>query len=175
MSLSPFETCIPACITTLGNIKLWLDKAAAQKPEAGLIEARIAPDMYALARQVQIVSDTAKGAAARLSGTDAPAMPDTEASFAELKDRCDKTIAFLQSVDPAAVAQGHANEIVINFPSGGGIRFDVPTYVNGFVLPNLYFHASMVYAILRGEGVEIGKQDYLAHLAPYMFAPPASA
>ncbi len=175
MSITPYEACIPPCITMLGNIKLWLDKAGEQMPEAELLEARLAPDMYALARQVQIASDIAKGAAARLSGSDAPAMPDTEASFAELKDRCDRTIAFLQGVDPAAVEAGYGGEIVVTFPNGGGMRFNAPTYVSGFVLPNLYFHASMVYAILRGAGVSLGKQDFLAHLAPNMFAPPAVA
>ncbi len=175
MTLTPYEACIPACITMLGNIKLWLDKAAAQKPEAELLEARIAPDMFPLAKQVQIASDIAKGGAARLSGADAPAMADTEASFADLKDRCDKTIAFLQSVDPAAVNEGYDKEVVITFPNGAGMRMDGATYVHGFVLPNVYFHASMVYALLRGAGVEIGKQDFLAHLAPNMFPPPAAA
>lgn len=158
----------------LTNIKGWLDKAAAQMPEADLIEARLAPDMFALARQVQIVSDISKNGAARLAGIEAPKMPDTEASFAELKARCDATIAFLQSVDPAAVDQGIGNDVTITFPNGGGLKFDGLTYLNGFILPNLYFHASMVYAILRAQGVEIGKLDYLAHLGPNMFAPPAA-
>lgn len=174
MAFTPYQAAIPACLVVLSNIKSWLDKAAEQKPEAELIAARLAPDMYPLARQVQIVSDTAKGAGARLSGATAPAMPDTEANFAELKDRCDKTIAFLQSVDRAAIDDSMDREIVINFPNGAGMRFTGEEYLTGFVLPNLYFHASMIYAILRAEGVEIGKMDYLAHLAPNFFGPPAS-
>ena len=174
MSYTLYQSSVPGFIAMLTNIKNWLDKAGEQQDEAVLIEAKLAPDMFALARQVQIVSDTAKGAAARLTGTDGPAMPDTEASFAELKQRCDKTIAYLQSVDVAAYDAGGTREVVMTFPNGGGIKFDGTTYLTGFVQPNFYFHASMVYAILRAEGVEIGKQDFLAHLAPHMFAPPAN-
>ena len=100
-------------------------------------------------------------------------MPDTEASFAELKERCDKTIAFLQSVDVAALDAGADREIVLTFPSGAGMRFDGVTYLIGYVLPNFYFHVSMIYAILRAQGVQVGKPDYLAHLAPNRFSAPA--
>jgi len=175
LSIFPYEASIPAFINTLTNIKNMLEKAAAEKDEAELIDARLAPDMFALARQVQIVSDTAKGAAARLSGLESPPMPDTETSFAELKTRCDNTIAFLQSVDRAAIDAGIDREIEIKFPNGGGMRFDGLTYLTGFVLPNLYFHASMVYAILRAEGVAVGKMDFLTHLGPNVFAPPEIA
>ena len=175
MSISPYQASVPVLVTMLTNIKGWLDKAAAQKDAALLFDARLAPDMFPLSRQIQIVSDTAKGAVARLAGIDGPSMPDTEETFAELKARCDKTIAFVQSVDQAAIDAGIARDIVITFPNGGGMRFDALTYLNGFVLPNLYFHASMVYAILRAQGVDIGKLDYLAHLAPNAFAPPEKA
>lgn len=163
---------LPAFIAMLNNIKGWLDKAAAQKDEAELIKASLAPDMLALARQIQIASDAAKGTAVRLTGVEAPAMPDTETSFAELKERCDKTIAFLQSADAAAYDAGLASEVVITFPNGAGLRFDGATFLNGFALPNFYFHASMTYAILRAQGVDLGKQDFLGHLGQYMFPPP---
>jgi hypothetical protein len=175
MSYSPSTTALPAFIATLGNIKLWLDKAAAQKDEASLIGASLAPDMFTLARQIQAASDGAKGAAARLTGGEAPAMPDTESSFAELKQRCDKTIAYLESIDPAAFDAGAAREIELKFPNGGGLRCDGATFLSGFALPNFYFHASMAYAILRHHGVEIGKFDYLAHMGAYAFAPPEPA
>ncbi len=174
MTYSAHQSSVPAFIAMLTNMKNWLDKAAAQKIEAELIEARLAPDMFPLARQVQIASDAAKGAAARLTGGEAPAMPDTETSFAELKDRCDKTIAYLNSVDAAAYDAGLAKEVVITFPNGAGIKFDGQTFLTGFALPNFYFHASMTYAILRANGVDLGKQDFLAHLAPFMFPPPAA-
>lgn len=164
---------VPAFIAMLNNIKNWLDKAAAQGDEAQLIEAKLAPDMFALARQIQIAADAAKGAGARLAGIEAPTMPDTEATFAELKNRCDKTIAFLQSVDAAAYDAGLAKEVVITFPNGAGLRFDGATFLTGFALPNFYFHASMTYAILRANGIDVGKQDFLGHLGQYMFPPPA--
>ena len=173
MTYSLYQSSVPSFIAMLTNMSNWLDKAASEKDEASLIEAKLAPDMFALARQIQIASDTAKGAAARLTATQAPEMPDTEANFAELKARCGKTIAYLHSVDPAAYNAGAEREVVINFPNGGGIRFDGTTFLTGYALPNFYFHASCAYAILRAEGVNVGKQDYLAHLAPFMFAPPA--
>ena len=174
MSYSLYQSSVPGFIAMLTNIQSWLDKAAAQKDETGLLEARLAPDMFALPRQVQIASDTAKGAAARLTGAESPAMPDTEASFAELKVRCAKTIAYLKGIDPAAYNAGADREVVMNFPNGGGMRFDGTTYLTGFVVPNFNFHASMVYAILRAQGVEIGKIDFLAHMTPHAFAPAAA-
>jgi len=174
MSYSLYQSSIPGFIAMLGNMQNWLDKAAAQKDEASLMEARLAPDMHALPRQIQIASDAAKGAAARLTGLDAPAMADTETSFAELKERCAKTIAYLKNVDAEAFDAGANREVVLTFPNGAGIKCDGATFITAFAMPNFMFHASMTYAILRAEGVEIGKQDYLAHLAPHMFAPPAS-
>lgn len=174
MTASAYQSTVPAFIAMLTNMRSWLDKAAAQQDEAVLIEARLAPDMFPLARQFQIASDAAKGAGARLTGAEAPAMPDAEASFAELKARCDKTIAYLQSLDPAAYDAGLAREVVITFPNGAGIRFDGHTFLTGFAVPNFYFHAMAAYSILRAQGVEIGKQDFLAHLAPCMFPPPAA-
>lgn len=175
MSITAYNASVPVFITVLTNMKNWLDKAAEQKGEGELMEARLAPDMYPLPKQVQLVSDSAKGCGARLAGVEAPSMPDTEASFAELKERCDKTIAFLESLDPVAVEAGLSKEIELKFPNGGGMRFDGLTYLNGFVLPNVYFHASMLYAILRAAGVDIGKLDFLAHLRPNVFPPPESA
>lgn len=172
--MSPYQASISPIIAMLTTIKALLDKAAEQGDEAALLEARLAPDMYPLPKQVQLVSDSAKGCGARLAGVEAPSMPDTEASFAELKARCDKTIAFLEGLDPAAIDAGMTREIEIKFPNGGGMRFDGATYLTGFVLPNVYFHTTMVYAILRNAGIAVGKLDFLAHLAPNVFAPPAA-
>ena len=107
----------------------------------------------------------AADAAARLTGTEAPVMADTEASFAELKERCAKTIAYLESVDPAAYDAGLDREVVITFPNGAGLRFDGATFLNGFAVPNFYFHLSHTYAILRHNGVPLGKRDYLGALS----------
>ena len=173
--MSPYQSSVPVFIALLTNIKIWLDKAAADGDEAALMEARLTPDMYPLPKQVQLVSDSAKGCGARLAGVESPSMADTEASFAELKDRCDKTIAFLEGLDPAAINAGFTREIEIKFPNGGGMRFDGATYLSGFVLPNVYFHTTMVYAILRNAGIDVGKMDFLGHLAAYTFAPPVAA
>jgi uncharacterized protein len=173
MPASLHATSVPAFIGMLGNIKAWLDMAAATGNEADLLEARLTDDMFPLARQIQIASDAAKGAGARMTGTEAPAMPDEETTFAELKARCDKTIAYLRGLDPAAYDAGAAREIVITFPNGGGVKFDGQTFLSGFALPNFYFHATTTYAILRAGGVPLGKQNFLGHLAPHMFAPPA--
>jgi uncharacterized protein len=174
MSYSHHAATVPAFVGMMNNIKSWLDVAASTGNEAALLEAKLADDMFALARQIQIASDSAKGAGARMTGTEAPAMADTETSFAELKARCDKTIAYLQSIDPAAYDAGADREVVITFPNGGGVKFDGKTFLSGFALPNFYFHATTAYAILRANGVALGKQNYLTHLMPYMFAPPAA-
>ncbi len=175
MPQSLYAATVPGFIDMLTTMQTWLDKAASQKDEAGLIEARIAPDMHPLARQFQIASDGAKGAAARMTGTEAPSMPDTEATFNELKTRCEKTIAYLRSIDAAAFDAGATREVVITFPNGGGMKFDGNTFLTRFAVPNFYFHATAAYAILRSQGVSVGKADYLAGLAPYMFAPPQPA
>ncbi|WP_296677155.1 DUF1993 family protein [Novosphingobium sp.] len=175
MPAAPYDSFVPHVVAMLGNMKAWLDKAAAQGDETVMLNARLAPDMHPLPRQIQMASDGAKGAAARMIGDDAPAMPDTENSFAELKDRCDKTIAYLRSFDPASFNAGAQREIVLTFPNGAGIKFDTAErFLNGFALPNFYFHATATYAILRQQGAELGKADFLMHLAPFMFAPPAS-
>jgi len=101
MSFTIYDASAPIFVASLRNMKALLDKAAAEKPEADLIDARLAPDMFPLSRQFQIASDSAKNAIGRLAGIEAPSMADTEASFAELKDRCDRTIAFIESVDRA--------------------------------------------------------------------------
>jgi hypothetical protein len=173
MSASLHAATVPAFIAMLTNIKYWLDQAAATGNEADLIAARLADDMLPLSRQIQMASDAAKGAGARMTGTEAPAMPDEESTFAELKTRCDKTIAYLQSLSADAFDAGAAREVVITFPNGAGIKFDGHTFLTGFALPNFYFHATTTYAILRANGVALGKQNFLGHLAPYMFAPPA--
>lgn len=157
----------------LGTMGQWLDKVA-PADEAKMIAARLAPDMHPLPNQFQIASDAAKGMVARLTGTEAPAMADTETTFAELKDRVARTRAFLDAADPAAFDAGATREIVITFPNGAGLKMDGAGYATRMALPNFYFHATTAYAILRANGVALGKQDFLASLAPYMFAPPAA-
>jgi len=166
MSISIYDASIPLLVNTLTNMSAWLDKAATQKGEAGLIDARLIADMRPLAAQYQMASDSAKNGAARLAGVEIPAMPDTETSFEELKARCAKTIAFLKTITPAQLDGAESREVVLKFPSGNGYRFDGLGYLTKFMLPNFYFHATTAYAILRAQGVEIGKPDFLAHMGP---------
>jgi hypothetical protein len=164
MTFGIYEASAPIFINALTNMRAWLDKAATTGSEASLIEARLAPDMRPLPAQFQMASDSAKNAIARLSGIDTPAMPDTEASFSELQDRCDRTIAFIKSADPAALSAAADREVVLTFPNGMGYRFDGSAYLTGFALPNFFFHVTIAYAILRAGGVELGKPDFLQHL-----------
>ena len=102
MDFNMWTASVPMFVNTLGDMRAWLDKAAAEKDEAALMEARLAPDMRPLPAQYQMASDSAKNALARLTGTEAPAMEDNEQSFADLRERCDKTIAYLRAVLPTA-------------------------------------------------------------------------
>jgi hypothetical protein len=166
MSFGMWEASVPMFVNTLGDMRDWLDKAAAEKDEGTLLEARLAPDMRPLSAQYQMASDSAKNALARLTGTDAPAMPDTEHSFAELRERCDKTIAYLNGFDRAALGDSEAREVELRFPNGMGYRWVGAAYLTGFALPNFFFHATTAYAILRNAGVTLGKPDFLQHLGP---------
>jgi len=164
MSFTIYDSSAPVFIQTLKNMRNWLDKAAGEKDEAELVGARLIEDMHPLPRQYQFCSDSSKLAVARLTGIEAPVMEDTETTFAELQARVDKTIAFIESVDPAAYAGAETREVVIKFPNGMGYRFAGGDYLRNFALPNFYFHATTAYAILRAAGVSLGKPDYLAHL-----------
>ncbi|MFC3711364.1 DUF1993 family protein [Sphingoaurantiacus capsulatus] len=164
MTFSIYDASAPLFIASLNDMKLWLDKAEAEKGEAAVIDARLAPDMHPLPSQFQMASDAAKGAMARLAGSEPPSMPDTETSFAELRDRCDKTIAFIESVGADALADAADREVVLKFPNGMGYRFTGAAFLTGFALPNFYFHVTTAYAILRNAGVTVGKPDFLAHL-----------
>ncbi|HEY7806079.1 MAG TPA: DUF1993 domain-containing protein [Croceibacterium sp.] len=164
MSFTLYDASAPVFVAMLKNMRAWLDKAAAEKDPATLVEARLIEDMKPLTAQFQFASDSAKNAIARLIGETAPSMPDTEASLAELQERCDKTIAYIESVDPAAFAGSEDREVVMKFPNGMGYRFTGADYLRSFALPNFYFHATTAYAILRAQGVSLGKPDYLQHL-----------
>jgi hypothetical protein len=152
----------------LTNTSAVLDKAAAHAAAKKfdplvLVNLRLYPDMHPLGRQVQIACDTAKGAAARLAGVEIPRHEDTEASLDELKQRIAKTIDFLKSVSDTSVNGAENRTVEIKFPSGA-LKVTAAAYLTDFVLPNFYFHLSMVYALLRHNGVEIGKSDFLGRL-----------
>jgi hypothetical protein len=166
MTFGMWEASVPVFVNSLTNMRDWLDKAAKEKSESALIEARLAADMRPLPAQYQMASDSAKNALARLTGTDAPSMPDTEKSFAELRDRCDRTIDYVRGFSAEDLAGSEDREVVITFPNGMGYRFTGGQYLAGFALPNFFFHATTAYAILRNAGVSLGKPDFLQHLGP---------
>jgi hypothetical protein len=168
MTISIYDISIPVLCRALTNLTAILDKAAAHAAakkydSAVLTQLRLFPDMHPLARQVQIACDTAKGAAARLAGVDIPKHEDKETTLDELKQRIAKTLDFLGTVTPEQVNGAAARSIEIKFPNGAW-KFTALDYVTEFVVPNLYFHESMVYALLRESGVEIGKTDFLGPL-----------
>lgn len=160
-----YQASVPVCIRALTNLDSVLKKGDeyAQKkkisPEV-LLNCRLAADMLPLTKQVQIVSDTAKGAGARLAGIDNPKFEDTEKTFAELYARIDKTITFLNGIRPEQVDGTEDKEIVLKLGPEES-RFTGINYLLGFVLPNVFFHVSTAYGILRHNGVEVGKRDYL--------------
>jgi hypothetical protein len=165
MSLSMYQASIPFFIRMLGSLSKILEKAAAhaegKKIDPSIfIQARLAPDMYPLARQIQIATDGVKGCAARLAGIEVPSFPDTEATFPELQARIAKTVAFLQSVSAAQIDGSEERTVTLKV-RGKELSFQGVPYLFGFVIPNFYFHVTATYAILRHNGVEIGKMDYL--------------
>lgn len=165
MPLSMFDVSIPVFRKMLGNLAQILDKAeahaAARKIDpAVLVQARLFPDMFPLSKQVQIACDFAKGAAARLAGTDVPGYPDDETTLAELKARIAKTVSFIETLKPAQYAGAETREVTIKL--GGEPRtFKGLDYLNHVVFPNFYFHVTTAYDILRHNGVEIGKRDFV--------------
>jgi hypothetical protein len=165
MSFSIYDASAPVFVASLTHIQSWLDKSLAEgKDEAALMEARLAPDMRPFPAQIQMASDAAKGCIARLAGVDNQSMPDTEASFAELKARCQKTIDFIQGVDRAAFDGADTRQVTVRFPNGMGYHFAGKDFLTGFALPNFFFHVTTAYALLRAAGVTVGKPDFLAHL-----------
>lgn len=165
MSLTMYQASIPSFVRMLGNLSAILDKAAAHAEAkkidpAVFINARLAPDMFPLSRQVQIATDMVKGCAARLAGIEVPRYDDNETTFAELQARIDKTKAFLQSISASQIDGSEQRPITLKFGSRE-LSFLGQPYLLDFVLPNFHFHLSMTYAILRHNGVEIGKKDYI--------------
>lgn len=165
MTLSMYQASVPSFIRALNNLAGVLAKGAvhaeARKIDPSvLLGSRLYPDMFPLVRQVQIATDMVKGGAARLAGLEPPPYADTETSFAELQARIDRTIEFLKTIKPEQIdgSETRAIALVNRF---GTLNFVGIDYLNDFVLPNLYFHAATAYNILRHNGVELGKQDFL--------------
>jgi hypothetical protein len=166
LSISLYDISIPAYRRGLQNLASFLDKAEAHATSNGAslstyAEARLAPDMHPFTRQVQLASDSAKGGAARLAGVEAPAMPDTETTFPELKERISKTIAFLDTIKKDQVDARQGATIELPLP-GRTMTFTAPDFLMQFSLSNFLFHVTTAYALLRAQGVPLGKMDFLA-------------
>lgn len=165
MAISIHQASVPVFIQGLKGLKGVLTKAAAVVEAKGwdpdaLLKARLYPDMFPLIRQAQIATDFAKGCCARLAGAEVPAWDDVETSFAELIARIDRAIAYVEGLDPAAFAGAEDRDITLT-------RRGETSVVKGLVyfqtqaMPNFFFHITTAYAILRHNGVEVGKRDFL--------------
>lgn len=164
-SLSMYQACIPVLDRALRNLAHILEKGEAHARAQGydpsvLLQARLYPDMLPLLRQVQIATDTAKFAPARLAGVESPRFEDSETSFAELHARLERAREFLATFVPEQIDGSEEREVVLQRRSGEQ-RFSGRDYLLGFVVPNLLFHVGTAYAILRHNGVPLGKTDYL--------------
>ena len=160
-----YHASVPIVLRALTNLKSILGKAeawAAEKnvKEETVLNARLALDMLPFAKQIQLVSDSSKGLAARLGGVENPSYADDETTFAQLHERLQKTIDFISSVPQANFDGAEGREVVLKFPSRT-MEFTGLAYLTGFVIPNLFFHVTTAYAILRHNGVPLGKSDFL--------------
>ena len=167
MTISMYQASVPRFVNILTNLSAILDKAQAHVEArkidpAALTAYRLYPDMLPMRRQVQIACDGAKGAAARLAGVDIPKHEDTEQTFPELKARIAKTIEFVRSIKPAQIDGSEDKDITLKL-GGKDTTFKGMQYLLGHALPNFYFHVTTAYNILRHNGVEIGKRDYLGN------------
>jgi len=165
MTLSMYQASAPRFTHMLKSLSAILDKAKAHAEakkidELVLTSARLYPDMLALTSQVQIACDSAKGAVARLSGVEIPKHEDTEKTFDELKARIAKTLAFIATVKPAQIDGTEDKEVVLKI-RGQDMPFKGSQYLLGYAWPNFYFHVATTYSILRHNGVELGKRDFL--------------
>ena len=165
MTISMYQAVVPPFSRVLTNLATILGKAAAhcetsEIDPAVLVSARLFPDMFPLARQVQIASDSAKGAAARLVGIDPPAYVDNETTLAELAERLHKTVAFLRTLREEQFAGSEERTVTWKTRTADRSMQGLP-FLLTHATPNVYFHVTTAYNILRHNGVEIGKQDYL--------------
>jgi hypothetical protein len=155
-------------VPMLGTLSTLLDKGAAHMKASGsdpdaLVEARLAPDMFPLARQVQIACDSAKSAAARLTGQEPPKFEDSEKTLEDLKARINRTLDYVKSVPATAYQEAEKRRVTFPLMNDMSLDMNGMQYLRDWALPNFYFHVVTAYDILRNQGVQVGKQDYLAH------------
>ena len=160
-----YDASVPVFKQILTSLSTILDKAEAHAAEKkiepkALLQARLYPDMFPLARQVQVACDFAKGASARLAGVDVPRYDDTEQSFADLKERIATVIAFIDGL-PTDGIEASAQRDISTSSGANAKQFKGQVYLVHYALPHFYFHATTAYAILRHNGVEVGKKDFI--------------
>lgn len=165
MALSMYDLSVPVFTRGLGQLAHLLDKGLAHAKAgnidpATLIDARLAPDMFPLARQVQSASDASKLAVARIAGLTAPSFADTETTFEELQARIAKTLDFFKTVDRSQLDGSEARTVIVK-TRGHELQFTAERYLLQFALPNFFFHVTTAYGVLRHSGVPVGKLDYL--------------
>lgn len=165
MSITMYQTTVPVLVRALTNLSGVLTKGAEHAKERNIAEevllnTRITPDMFPLVRQVQIATDMAKGAAFRLAGEEAPKMEDNETTFEQLQARIASVIGMLNGFTPAQIDGSEGRDITLKMRAGD-VHFKGQPYLLQFVLPNVYFHCTTAYAILRGVGVVLGKSDFV--------------
>jgi hypothetical protein len=168
MPLSIYQASVPVFLRTLTNLKNILAKGAAHAQgrkidEAAFMQARLFPDMFPFTSQVHIATDMARGGAARLAGSEPPKFEDTEKTFAELIDRVDRTIAYIKTL-PESQFDGAETRTITRPVRGQPHAFSGLGYLQQFILPNLYFHTATAYALLRHNGVDVGKADFIGSL-----------
>jgi len=168
MQISMYRASVPVFARALRNLIAILKKGEAHATERKieptvLLNYRLAPDMFALTRQVQIATDMAKGCVSRLAGVEIPSYEDKEATFGELIARVDKCMAYLESFNPAQIDGTEDRTIVLKRPTGD-VSYPGLQYLLEYVTPNVYFHCSATYAILRHCGVDVGKKDFIGAL-----------
>jgi len=169
MTLAIEHDVLPALARALSQLRHVLDKGRAHAEAQGwdpavLLSMRLAPDMYPLPRQVQIATDIAKNATARLSGGEAPKFEDNETTFAELDARIQRTLDYIANVPADAFDGAESRAIVLPSRLYGELHFDGRSYLLQFVVPNVYFHCTTAYALLRHAGVPLGKADYMGKI-----------
>jgi uncharacterized protein len=166
MTNAIYTTSIPVFKQMLGGLKEVLRKAEAHATDKkidpnALLQARLFPDMFSLLRQVQVASDFAKSVSARLAGVDVPKMEDNEQTFADLQTRIDTVLAFIGGLDVAKFEEAATREIITQAGTPKEKRFTGQSYLLNYGLPHFFFHTTTAYSILRHNGVEVGKKDYI--------------
>ncbi len=166
MSISMYSASVPVFVRQLGAILNWLDKAeahaTAKKFDTSVyLQSRLAPDMLPFIAQIRVASDASKGCVARLAGVEPPKFEDNETTFEELRQRVQKTIDYLNSVPADSIEGSEERDIVIPMRNRDPLQFKGEFYLKHWAMPNFMFHTTMTYALLRHNGVDVGKRDFL--------------